>query len=190
MSQKIREVFNSFHPLTESEFKQVLEMCTQRVYARNEYLLREGQVCSGIYFVEKGIVRLFELKDGKEIHKNFFFPGDSATEFTSLTQQQPTQLNLVALEPAEIIFLPRQGLLDLYRVSPSFESMGRKILEQLVVANTQLASMYTSLSPKERYEHIVEMKPEYLQNIPLQYLASYLGMARETLSRIRKESRK
>lgn len=187
MSQQLQRVFNSFHPLTEEEFGHVWKMCEHKSYEKDEYILKEGQVCSGIYFVDSGIVRLFELKDGKEIHKNFFFPGSSATEFTSLTQQVPTQMNLVALEPTKIVFLSRKGLLDLYKVAPAFESMGRKLLEQLVVENSQLASMYTSMTPKERYQHIVDNKPELLQHIPLQYLASYLGMARETLSRIRKD---
>lgn len=187
IQSNLSTILSNFHSLTEEEYK-IFEGISKSIsFSKKEYVLQNGNICKGIYFIEKGIIGKMEIIEGKEIYKNFFFEGDFATDMPSLSQQKPSLENLVAIEDVNIIFLPREELLGLYQVSPTYQELGRKLLEYLLIKQENYSSLLTSLSPKERYLHILENEQKLATRIPLQYLASYLGIARETLSRIRKK---
>lgn len=160
----------------------------QRSFPKQHVLLREGELCNELLFIVKGNIRAYHLKDGEERHLAFFFEHTFAADLESLTSQQPSQLFLETMEPTEVISCNREKMIALYREAPVFESIGRVMLEQLMVQQQQYSRLFTLYTPAERYAYIVEHHPELLQRVPLQFLASYLGIARETLSRIRRKS--
>ena len=92
---------------------------------------------------------------------------------------------MMAIEPTELIYIGKKDLIELYNHSPNFVSFGRKILEHLLIEQEKITSLLLTLKPKERYEKLLQDKPALFQSIPLQYIATFLGMKRETLSRIR-----
>ena len=182
----LRETIHRLQPLTDAEYAQFLDRTQRKSYPKREVLLRVGEVCRGIYFVEAGVVGLYHEVDGKEVYQDFFLETEFATDTASLSSQTPARRALVAIEPVSVVYCSRVALLELYAVSPNFREFGRKLLETLLVAQGDQTATYLTLDARARYAHLLRERPEWIQRIPLQYLATYLGMARETLSRLRR----
>ncbi len=158
----------------------------QRKLAKGQFLLTEGAICRSIYFVEKGYLRTFYNKDGKEINLNFSLENSFVTDLKSLQTALPSEFYIQAGEDAIVWEFSKQKLLDLYTQSAEITSLGRKLLEMLLLEQEEHANLFKLYNPIERYQYILEQKPQLLQRIPLSKLSSYLGISRETLSRIRK----
>lgn len=176
---------DKFNTLSDSEFSEFLKVCKYTEYSKKDYLLKSGNYNHGIFFVISGAVGLFELIDGKEMYQNFFLNNEFANELKSLTTQTPTTKNLIALSDTTCFYLNRKELLKLYDKSVSFERLGRKLLEHILNGQNEISYVLQSLKPEERYQYLENNRPNLLKSIPLTYLASYIGLARETLSRIR-----
>ncbi|GAA0715208.1 Crp/Fnr family transcriptional regulator [Aquimarina litoralis] len=182
----LKTTLHNFHKLTDKEFKEFLKISEYKTLAKKEFLLQNGQYNHGILFVTKGILGLYELINTKEIYTSFFSVSNFATEISSLASQNTSNKNIVAISNTEGFFIKRTELLQLYDKSISFERLGRKLLEHLLSEQHTFTTMLTSLKPEDRYKYLLEHNPELIQQIPIQYLASYIGIARETLSRIRR----
>lgn len=181
----LRITLNNFHSLTDEEFDQFLEVCEFKEIKRKEFVLRQGNYNHGISFVISGAVGLYETIDGRDMYQNFFMENEFAFELKSLTTKTTTVKNLVALSDTKYFFLNRGKLLSLYDLSTSVERLGRKLLEHLLEKQSEISYVLQCLKPEKRYEFLEKHRPKLLRQIPLTYLASYLGLARETLSRIR-----
>lgn len=181
----LRLTLNKFNELNDIEFSEFLKVCEYQEFLKKDYLLKSGNYNNGIFFVISGAVGLFELIDGKEMYQNFFLEGEFANELKSLTTKTQSTKNLIALTKTTSFYLSRKKLLELYDKSVSFERLGRKILEYILNGQNEISSVLQSLKPEERYEYLENKRPKLLKLIPLTFLASYLGLARETLSRIR-----
>lgn len=182
----MKATINKIHSLKSSDLDLLLNKTKRVKFKKGELLLFEGQVCKGIYFIETGIIGLYQVYKDRLIYQDFFFETDFATNISSLSSGQPSNNYLVAIEDVEALFITKQMLLQLYEVSPDFKEFGRKLLEQLLVDKTNISFVQSSLTAKEKYDFVLEKLPHLIQRIPLQYLSSYLGMTRETLSRMRK----
>ncbi|MBL0743327.1 Crp/Fnr family transcriptional regulator [Chryseolinea lacunae] len=146
----------------------------------------ERRFCRGLFFIVRGAVRSYALKEGVEISHHFYFENDFASDFESITLQQPSRHALEALEETTVIYCDREKMLTLYKQATVFESIGKTIVEQMMIRQNAYSSLFTLYAPAERYQFILEHHPNLVQRVPLQHLATYLGVARETLSRIRK----
>jgi CRP-like cAMP-binding protein len=153
---------------------------------KKKNILSEGQVCKGIYFVESGYLRMFAHKDGLEINTGFVFENDFATNLKSLRLAAPSDTTIQAGEDSILYVFEKGTLLGLYNESPEIGSFGRMLLEQLLMAQEEHANLFKIFTPAERYKYLQTNHPQLLQRVSLSQIASYLGVARETLSRIRK----
>jgi len=153
---------------------------------KGEYVLKEGQICRHIYFVEQGYLRTFVNKDGIEINTAFTFETGFASDLKSLSADNPSGCTIQAGEDTTLYAFEKNALLALYKVSPEIESFGRKLLSQMLIAQQGHADIFKTCTPAERYQYLMAHEPEMLKRVSLSHIASYLGMARETLSRIRK----
>jgi CRP-like cAMP-binding protein len=169
-----------------SSLERLFEIAEQRQLLKGEIFLRKGQVCKKIVFVEKGYLRTFVDKEGIDINTGFTFENNFATNLKSLRTSAPSDTTLQAGEPTKIYEFDKDKLLDLYKVSPEIESFGRRLLEQLLIEQDEHANLFKIYTPTERYHYLQQNHPEILQRVSLTHLASYLGIARETLSRVRK----
>lgn len=169
-----------------SSLDKLFETATQRQFIKGEIILKQGQICKTIVFVEKGYLRTFVDKDDTEINTDFTFEGNFTTNLKSLRSSSSSDTTIEAGEPTTIYEFDKDKLLKLYEVSAEIESFGRKLLEQLLIAQEEHTNLFKIFSPTERYKYLRDNKPEILQRISLSQFASYLGVARETLSRIRK----
>jgi CRP-like cAMP-binding protein len=170
-----------------SNLDKLFEIATQRQFKKGEIVLKQGQICKTIMFVEKGYLRTFVDKGGTEINIDFTFEGNFTTNLKSLRSASSSDSSIQAGEITTIYEFDKDKLLELYNVSAEIESFGRKLLEQLLIAQEDHTNLFKIYSPTERYQYLQANKPELLQRISLSQLASYLGVARETLTRIRKK---
>jgi len=153
--------------------------------AKGDFILQPGQRCRHVYFVQSGLLRSFYLKDGDERNVAFSLENSFVTDLKSLRSEQPTELTIQALEPAVLVSITKADLINLYQTSHQIEAFGRRLLETLLEEQEEYASWFQLYSAKERYDLLIQKQPSLVQRLSLGQLASFLGIRRETLSRIR-----
>lgn len=172
--------------LSENSVNLLLSCAQQNEFSKGECLLDEGQICNYLYFVETGWLRTFYNQNGKDVNINFTFEGDFTGNIKSLKREEPSKQIIVAGENSVITSFDKKDLLRLYSDSLEIELLCRKILGTFLIESNEQIDFQKLHSPIERYEFLIKNKPEMIQKIPVSQLASYIGVARETLSRIRK----
>lgn len=173
--------------LSDAARKLLFSRSMQYTLARGVHLLTEGQVCRHVYLVEEGYLRSYHNRDGTDINLAFTFENNFATSLKSLRTGEPSTLAIVAAEGCIVREFAGHDLRALYDESPEIESFGRTLLEQLLVEQEEHAALFRLYSPAERYHAVTKRQPHLLQRVSLTQLASYLGVSRETLSRIRRK---
>lgn len=169
----------------EIEGEAFLNMLHYRELKRKEHLLVEGKICDFVIFIVSGCIRYYYIKDGEERTGQFFFENGWFSDYQSFITETPSQLNVQALEDCEMYIFYKPDLLKLYDDWPVFERFGRLIAEQVIMAMMRKYENLTNLSYEERYLKLIKERPKVVERIPLKYIASYLNMKPESLSRIR-----
>lgn len=185
--ERIKTSMSNLEYLSEPGIEKLMSCVQERALSKGEYLLEEGKVCKKIYFVEKGFLRSFRIKEGNEINTGFTFENNFTTNLKSLRSGIPSEITIQAAEAGVFWELDKNELLELYRVSQEIESFGRKIVEMLSIRQEEYSHLFTLYDAKERYEYLLKNHPEIIQRVSLSQISSYLGVTRETLSRIRKQ---
>ncbi len=173
--------------MSEASIIRLFDIANRKELKKNDYVLEENKICKSIFFVEQGYLRSFIYKDGNEINTNFTFEGNFVTNLKSLRTSTSSDINIKTEEKCVIYEFDKDQLFELYAESSEIESFGRRLLEQLLITQEEHANLFKIYSPAERYEYLRVNSPELLQRISQTQLASYIGVARETLSRIRKK---
>jgi len=159
----------------------------KKVLNKGDFLLREGQKVNEIAFVQKGALRFYYLADGKEINNHFFLEYDYAVSYLDFLRGTPSRYYIQALADCELLTFNSEALHKAYDSAKNWERFGRIIAESAYATATNRFESFLFLSAKERYLQMISDYPRFIQRIPLYHLASYLGIERESLSRIRKE---
>ena len=154
---------------------------------KNDVLLREGQICKELGFINHGVFRMYYLANGKELNTHFSFENDFVVNYHSFLQASPSRYFIQALEDAEIVTFNLQTLQNAYNQSQNWERLGRKMAEQSYKLTTNRVEGFMFMDASERYLEMMNENPHFLERIPLYHLASYLGIERESLSRLRKK---
>ncbi len=179
------KTLHDIHPLS-SDARESLEKTLQKVVIeKEEFILREGQVCHRLFFIEAGCFRGYYHKDGKEITHWFGFEKDIVTSFNSFINKTASIEHIQALETSVCWSISYNELYQLYDDFPEVERLGRITCEQYYI---KLEDRYVNAqfqTATERYNKMLANTPHILQRIPLGHIASYLGISQETLSRIR-----
>jgi CRP-like cAMP-binding protein len=154
-------------------------------FAKNEVILKEGDVCENIYWIVKGLVRQFYFKNGKELTEYMAAENTIVMCIESLFREQPTNLQIMAIEPTLLYALPKAELEAVAMKSVNIQILYRKILEESLILSQVHADMLRFESAQDRYTKLVKRQPQLVLRAPLVYIASYLQMTPETLSRVR-----
>lgn len=170
--------------------KRIREAAIIHEYPAGSYLLKEGQVCRGAFFLARGLARSFYYKDGKDITSRLMEEGLIITSWASYYLQEPGIENVVALEKCTTVYLDYQCIQSLYNEFPVFERVGRLQVEYSFWQLDMRTVLLQSYSASERYRQFYLQYPNLLRRIPLKWIASYLGMTEVTLSRARSEFHK
>ena len=186
MTTKILQVIKSIVSLTEEEEQSFIDILEVKLLGKKEYLLKQGEICNKITFINSGCLRAFYNVDGVENTVQFFFGDSWYTDYASFLTGNPAVENMQALEPSEVVQFKKADLYKHYELYPVFERVGREMAENAFLAISKLNQMLTNEEPEERYLNLLKQRPEVVEKIPQHYIASYLRIQPESLSRIRK----
>lgn len=182
------ELFNyleQYIVLTSEEKQAIIDMDVFRTYKKGTLLLAEGGYGTESYFVLKGLLRVYYTIDGEEKTTAFYAEMESFTP-TSMVTRKPSEYNVVCVEDC-VLNVSNEGMeKEFFKKFPRFELVCRKLSEKLLVKNQADFDQFKTASPEQRYLLLLEQKPDLIQRVPLNQLASYLGITPESLSRIRK----
>ncbi len=171
--------------LTSLKWAEILPYFQPLNILKGDFIVREGETTSYIYFINAGLFRIFYLKDGIETNRYFASENEFATTLTSFLTQQPTFENMQALENSFVLKLHYDSLQLIYKVHPAWESFFRQLLQEAYIGMAKRIESFITKSAEERYSDFIKLNPHLLQRVPQQYIATYLGITPVSLSRIR-----
>lgn len=158
---------------------------------KNEFTIQIGDFEKYLYFIESGILRYWtkevEGDPDKEITFWFSFPGEFANSYFSLRQGQPSLINIQALTDCVIWRLDKADLTELYETSLNINKIARIVLEDVLIRKITRETLILGYSCEKIYRDLLARDKELIKNIPLKYLASYIGVTPQRLSQIRKK---
>ena len=180
-----RELARRYSTMTHEELDLLESILVPMKYGKNEMILREGETCTNIYWVVRGLVRQFYYKNGKEVTEYMATENSIVMCIESLFLEQPTHLQIKAIEPTVLIAIPKVDLETVAMKSVNIQILFRKILEESLILSQIHADMLRFESAQDRYQKLIKRQPQLVLRAPLVYIASYLQMTPETLSRVR-----
>ena len=183
---KVTEGIGRIVSLGQEEIAALTGRLVRKVIARNGYLLREGQVCDFVGFVATGaLVYAVQGKDGQRKTIDFALEGDWISDNRSRLEHLPSSIAIKAIEASEVLLIRQRDLDELYERHPRLERLGRILMEQAYLKMVEQSIELQLLPARERYGNLLSKRPHIFQKIPLYHVASYLGIAPKSLSRIR-----
>jgi CRP-like cAMP-binding protein len=183
--EQLFQYFKKFNPLSKDAENAIAEISTMVSIKKNKDLQPIGHTCKTIYFINKGVARIYYFKDGIDITESFAFENNIIARVESLFTGKPSRKAIQVLEDAEIVAINANALFKLYNSFPEIERLFRKIFEAAYVETVNRIEGIQFHSAEERYKALITESPNVLQRIPLKYVASYLGITQVSLSRIR-----
>jgi len=182
---------HSKYPLTKGEEALITAAFQLKKLRKKQYFLQEGDVCRHTGFVVKGALRQFSVDDkGNEHIVNLFIENYWATDRESMIMLTPSRYNIDAWEDSELLLITRADMLDLMEKIPGLVEMIRLMDERNAIATQRRVNSTISNTAEKRYEEFAGNHPQFIQRFPQHVIASYLGITKETLSRIRKQAMK
>lgn len=171
----------------ESFIKKIFDDPTTPVktFSKGDYVIRQGQVEQSLYLIVSGAVRVFHVTEFEEQTIRFGYQGSMITSLSSFITGNPSELYMEALRKTTLRVVLRKRLFEIVDESTENKSLYIKLLEGLVVQQMEREIDLLTESPTKRLQRVLDRSPNLFQEIPLKYIASYLRMTPETLSRIR-----
>jgi len=158
----------------------------KKALKKGEHLLEAGNVCRYVIFIETGLVRYYMNKEGVEQTNYFNKENEFVCDYMSFLTQIPSYVNIQALEDTTVWVISFAGIQQFYKEVTAGERFGRLAIEEVFVnVISQIGSLYTD-SPEVRYNKFLANYPDIGQRVPQYYIASYIGVKPQSLSRIRK----
>ncbi len=183
-----RELARRYSTMTHEELDILESILVPRKCAKGEIILKEGQICEDLYYIEKGLIRQFYIKKDKEVTEHLATEGGMIMCIESLFKEEPTKLQVEALEPSLLYALPKHKLEQVALHNVNIQILYRKILEESLIFSQVHADLVRFESAQDRYLRLCKIMPQVVLRAPLVYIASYLQMTPETLSRVRAAS--
>ena len=180
-----RELARRYSTMTHDELDILESILIPRKYAKGELILREGETCENIYWLVKGLVRQFYYKNKKDLTEYMATENSIVMCIESLFKEEPSHLQIQALEPSVIYAIPKAELEQAAIKCVNIQMLYRKILEESLIISQHHADMLRFETAQDRYAKLVKRSPQLVLRAPLVYIASYLQMTPETLSRVR-----
>lgn len=166
---------------------QIKDLYTKTVtIERNQFLKVKGSIDTNIYFVESGSLRIFILDDFEEQIIRFGYSNDLISSLDSFITEKPSDFYIQAIKKTIVKVIPKANFIDFISQSDENKAMWTKLLEDLVIQQLEREKDILTNSPKERYNRVLKRSPKLFQEIPHRYIANYLRMSPETLSRLKK----
>jgi CRP-like cAMP-binding protein len=174
--------------LTQSEWEEVKPFFIPKKLRKRQYLLNAGDVCQYFCFVEKGLLRSFSIdKNANEHTVQFAVEGWWISDMASFLSGDTAVYNIEAIEESELLLLTKQSMDEMLDKVMKMERYFRLLMQNNIMVLQRRIMGVLSLSAEEKYKRMMKLYPDILQRSPQQYIASFLGITPETLSRVRKQ---
>lgn len=184
MEQLLKSI-QDYISLNEKEIELLSNAVEKRMFSKNDIIFTEGNVAEDIYFVTKGCVRLFYTVDGTDKTAFFYTEGQFICAGESYTYNIPAVENYQAVEDTELLIFSKSKIDLLLKEVPSVEVIARIATENELITCQKVIASFVTKSAEERYIDLLNTQGELFQRVPQQYIASFLGVSPETLSRIK-----
>jgi CRP-like cAMP-binding protein len=188
MYPSLYEIFAGFIPLEHNDIPLIKTLFQPASLKKDTVLVNKGDISDTAYFINSGYLRYYKyLETGEEQTIHLFSPGEFAASFLSFSENIKSEEILHTITDAEVLCIHKTDLEKLYNTDPKWQLFGRKLMEYLLIGKEKRIIDLLSLTAQERYLKLIEINPGLLKNVPVQYLASFIGIKPESLSRIRKQ---
>ena len=186
MFEKFIKTITNVTNLDDTEISYLRKHAKVKEYKKGESIISDGKIVRNIYFVLTGCVRLYYNVNGKDKTAFFYTDGNFIWANKSLKDEIPTQKNFEVVEDSTIIKIDKNVFYHLVETSPNFETIIKYGKEKELIAYQQQIVYFITLTPEERFIRLLETNGVLFQRVSQQYIASYLGISAETLSRIKR----
>lgn len=188
MFELLYKKISAFISINEDEFNYFKTLFVPKKLRKRQYLLQEGDVSKYQAFVEMGLMRSYTIDEkGNEHILQFASEGWWVADLSSYLTNEPSFLNIDALEDVQLLLLSKHLWEEAMKKVPALEHYFRIIIQNHLVATQKRLLQSLSETAEEKYNRFLKTYPECVQRLPQHQIASYLGVTRETLSRIRKQ---
>lgn len=185
MTEKLIYTLNEITHFSDEELTLIEPFFERITLDKNEILLEEGQNCTTFFWIESGMLRNYYNNDGLDVNLSFAFENQFTTNFEAYINREPSKTIIQAMEKTNVWIVNARGFSNEYGSSTTFSTFMRRLAIRLLMTTEEHHNMMRMNTPADRYHYIVEKRPELVQRVSLTHLASYIGISRETLSRIR-----
>lgn len=187
MKESLYKYINNLIQLSKEDICVLEDILTYKEIRKNELIAENGKVCQKVLFTGEGYFRFYHIDSrGNEITSDFYFAPSFITSYTSFITGLPSFVNVQAMSDMKVFEFSKKDLYNLYNKYPKFDKLGRLIAESVAITSEEHLFLLLNQTAQMRYQKLLEKYPQYVNTIPLQYIASYLGITQETLSRMRK----
>lgn len=180
-----RDIARKYHTLSAEELDELTRILVPMKFLKGDQILGEGEVGKYMYFVNKGLVRQYYFKNGKDLTEHFSYENMMVICIESFVKQEPTRLLVEAMEPTIVFGIPHDELEELAARNHNISMLYRRIFEVALIDSQVKADMMRFETAQERYIRLFRSQPQIFQRAPLIHIASFLQMTPETLSRVR-----
>ncbi|HYW34758.1 MAG TPA: Crp/Fnr family transcriptional regulator [Balneolaceae bacterium] len=186
MFEQLKQSITNHVSLSDDEWALCKQNFRPKRMLKRQFLLQEGDVCRQLTFVEKGSLCSYSIDSKGNQHViRFAFEGWWIADLQSFFTDNPSTLNIEVLEDSELLMLDRKNHEKLLQQIPTYEKYHRIILQNAYIALQQRFENALGLTAEEKYARLIKQNPEFMNRVPLNLVASYLGVSPETLSRVR-----
>jgi len=178
-------LLGNIHPLSPLLQQYLSDKLKIRTVARKEFLLQSGNISRHIYFIKKGLLRCYYIETGREVCSKFMKEGDFIVAVSSFFEQKESIEYIQAVEDSSLYYICYDELQHIYKHFPEFNFIGRMLTTKCFLLSEQRLKFIRMKQAGDRYQSMLKFFPELVLRVPAKYIASYLGVSEETLSRIR-----
>ncbi|MCB2196131.1 MAG: Crp/Fnr family transcriptional regulator [Bacteroidetes bacterium] len=186
---KFKHVFhfiNQFVDFEQKELDAMLHVVEFIQLKRNEIFIHEGEIADKIAFTNRGYLRVYYHHNGEEITRDITPLHSFATALPSFVSEKPSFEIISAITDCELIIIKKTDLENLYQSFPKWERLGRRIIEEMFVESQRRIYSFITETAETRYNRLLRQYPDMIRQVPLKYIADFLGIKLQSLSRLRK----
>jgi len=185
---KLEDYIQEMLPMSPSKATQIAEKYNLEEFSEGDFILKEGKISTGAYYLESGYLRSFAIDtDGIEVTTRIYGPSTFFNDYLSYFKKEPTRESYEALTNCKVWSISFDDMNFLFHNMPEFREFGRMLLTMnYVKVHSRMLGMIQETA-EQRYIHLLEERPDIFQHVPLKIIASYLGVTDSSLSRIRRE---
>ncbi len=183
---RVFSLLNGLYPLSPGIIEFLSTRATVRSVRKGKMLVKSGEVCHHLFFIVKGALRGYMKEEDRDITTWISIDNEVVTSISGLNDQAPSIENIQAIEHSDLVVISHTDLETLYSDYPDFNIVGRKLLQRYYQDAERRAFIARIPGTENRYQYFVKNYPQLINRIPIKYIASFLGVTLETMSRVRK----